>query len=662
MFEMKNGVLHKDGVPQLCLGLSYYPSYHPRKFPVRPEDDRIGELKKDIHDMAQSGFNLVRFAALGELRRVGPGEEGVEVSFPLIDECMKATEKEDIAAQVRLQGYTLNVSGYTDDGMVTAEGRELGQYECFLRASLNHEGIFHDNEDCTAASAKHFMDYKTLVSYQIFNEPAYHNGVDYNPHSIAAWRKWLVEKGLKTEEEARTLEPPRRRPVMTLDARGGQSEDYRDWMYWRMFHYERLNWYLVHMDQVARRVNPRAENMTCHMNCPLTAGAMMLGEDYYRAAEGMEVLGITHYIDCFGENFYWATQVLDATESAAAVFGKHAWLVEYNARTVMPANEWDRETYAAVGAGFKGIMYYQWRADYPYDDAPEPDEFGILFNDRSKTAAFDHAIRMNRLINEKLSEKIARAEKVRGGVAVLFSERANAYCDATEGSAARVSDGMRMSYRRFRKAGVPVDFVRACDLEANPLGVRLLILPVSKKYYPGEELAQIAAFQAAGGKVYEYMFNDGFAEVYFGEGEVRWQEKPDGKGGFTYGLLPVRGVGVDKKRLILHGILQAVDSAEEVLEDVGIAPMFLAEGAKYLDARVLAGPGYHLVCLTNIDTKERSVPAGQELSLSVGLTAKQAVLYTPDEEEVSCPVALRDGRLVVTLPEIRMGAFLLLSD
>ena len=65
-------------------------------------------------------------------------------------------------------------------------------------------------------------------------------------------------------------------------------------------------------------------------------------------------------------------------------------------------------------------------------------------------------------------------EQGRNSIVVIAG--ANAYCDATEGSNAHISDGMRMSYRHFRKAGVPVDFVRACDLEKNPLGVRLLIL------------------------------------------------------------------------------------------------------------------------------------------------------------------------------------------
>ena len=50
-----------------------------------------------------------------------------------------------------------------------------------------------------------------------------------------------------------------------------------------------------------------------------------------------------------------------------------------------------------------------------------------------------------------------------------------------------------------------------------------------------------------------------------------------------------------------------MDSAEEVLQDVGIAPVFTAEGVKRLDARVIAGEGYWIACLTSEQQKYRSV-------------------------------------------------------
>ena len=154
--------------------------------------------------------------------------------------------------------------------------------------------------------------------------------------------------------------------------------------------------------------------LTCHMSCPLVPGATVRGEDYYTTAQGMDILGITCYLVNRGPAFHQSAMTLDACESAAACFGRKAWLIEYNARTDMPPQEWPRETYAALGRGFKGIFYYQWRADLPYPDGPEPEQFGMLYSDGRKASCYDIGVRMNRLVN-RLSEPLAEAEKVRSG-------------------------------------------------------------------------------------------------------------------------------------------------------------------------------------------------------------------------------------------------------
>ena len=55
MYEIKDGILVKDGKKIFALGESYYPSFHEGKYPVPPDGDRIGEMKKDTHikDMTQ---------------------------------------------------------------------------------------------------------------------------------------------------------------------------------------------------------------------------------------------------------------------------------------------------------------------------------------------------------------------------------------------------------------------------------------------------------------------------------------------------------------------------------------------------------------------------------------------------------------------------------
>ena len=106
MYKIKNGLLEKDGKPIYCVGVSYYASYHERKVPVPPEGDRLGEMKKDFKGMADTGFNLVRFAALGDMSYDENGE--IVYKGELTDTLIKEAEKAGIATMIRLQGYTSN--------------------------------------------------------------------------------------------------------------------------------------------------------------------------------------------------------------------------------------------------------------------------------------------------------------------------------------------------------------------------------------------------------------------------------------------------------------------------------------------------------------------------------------------------------------------------
>ena len=45
MYQIKNSILYKDQKKVFVLGQSYYPSFHPCKYPVPPEGDRMGEMK-----------------------------------------------------------------------------------------------------------------------------------------------------------------------------------------------------------------------------------------------------------------------------------------------------------------------------------------------------------------------------------------------------------------------------------------------------------------------------------------------------------------------------------------------------------------------------------------------------------------------------------------
>jgi len=85
MYSMKNGILYQDGKAVFCVGQSYYPSYHAKKVPVPENGDRVGEMKKDIRRMKEAGFNLVRAASIGEVKRV---DGKIEVHTEFIEQLL----------------------------------------------------------------------------------------------------------------------------------------------------------------------------------------------------------------------------------------------------------------------------------------------------------------------------------------------------------------------------------------------------------------------------------------------------------------------------------------------------------------------------------------------------------------------------------------------
>ena len=186
MWNIKNGILHKDGKPIYAIGLSYYPSYREDKVPVPRDGDRIGEMKKDLRRMKECGFNIVRFAALGEVKRVD-GEIVADTEF--IDALMSEADLVDISTMLRLQGYTMNLSGWEDCYMIDQDGNQINRdtWYNFIQNSLHHKGILKDNIDGTVHLAKHYVKYNNLVSFQTYNEPHYPSEqiYDYHPDAIA---------------------------------------------------------------------------------------------------------------------------------------------------------------------------------------------------------------------------------------------------------------------------------------------------------------------------------------------------------------------------------------------------------------------------------------------------------------------------------------------
>lgn len=573
-YRLKNGILYLDGKAVFGIGSHYYPSYHAQKVPVPESGDRIGEMKKDLAEMKAARINIVRTAALGIFT---DGENGLKADFPLGKAIAEETDRLGIALTVRLNGYDNGINEYPDEKMLDEKGESLKKsWSQFLTNSVCHKNAEEDNRKVTELGAEYFGKYKNVVGYQIFNEPAFpsYGFYDYNPCSVEEYKKELLKKGEKPTD------PPRRRPYF--------DEEKDPWINWRLFNTEKFNDYLNYLSAAAKKVNPFAETFTCMTCCPVQIGSSMRGADYFRVAKEMDIMGITLYLDCKGAFYYEHSRVMDYAESAAASFGKHYWLIEYNAKTDMSARDFETETYAAIGSGAKGIMYYQWRGDYVFDDSPEPNGFGMVYNDYTPTEKYPAAMKMHELLY-RIGGSIVKKEKVRQHIGILHSEHANAYYDAVnnggnkeawEGKESNVFSIMGV-YRKFKREFISLSAVRASELNNLPFGLNALIIPAPDGLSVKEQ-KEIEIFENNGGNVYYYdVYLDSFKPSDF---NGRWYDAGEIAEKHGRKIASVKNEKIDLKFLEdeTEYAVAVIDFAEEVRkkEDIEITFQAKTDGEK----------------------------------------------------------------------------------
>ena len=640
-------------------GAGYYASFHPLKYQVPPEGDRIGEMKKDLAAMREIGFNFVRTSALGDVRW-NEAEQKVEMSLPFADETVAEAEKQDLAVLIRLQNYSMALRQDPEDAKTVDEnGTPLGSiYSAFLPHCVNHPGVIADNEIATEAVAKHFSAYPSVVAHLMYNEPAYpYSGFhDYHPESIKAYRRWVVEKGYMTEEQAKDYDPPRKRPI--------SSEGDREWAWWRMFSTEQLSRFLCDMGKWSDKGSPKTESMTCTMPVMLQASGVKLGEDIFAMGDGMDVIGITTYLPNVGQPIWYTMLYLDTLGSASRMNGKHVWAAECNAHISLSQEEWQRETYNLLGSGFKGLIYYQWRADYDNGKGPEIGLFGILHNDRTPSDKYPIVKPCNEMV-ASVAEELATADRFPSQIGILFSQYAYAVCDAayerayTAGQIVannkryipgnfkgyntvtsqynRAAVNLEDVHRDLRQKQIIPQIVRASDLEKNPLGVRAVLVP-NPECISDEEVEMLRKFALAGGYVFLY----------------QPAERNNG-----YLLMP------ESPEIPIHpycnwwGTKQTL-SVEDILVGCKIdRPVRVSCGIDTLTFNILENEKHLIVTLVNYDNFERPI-YDAVLTVDKNLVGTAARFRTVTRDLQITDETVGD-KVRFTLPEVCTGAFVIID-
>jgi hypothetical protein len=333
------------------------------------------------------------------------------------------------------------------------------------------------------------------------------------------------------------------------------------------------------------------------------------GCDFFANAKHMDVVGFTCYFRAMAEEYFQFTLLCDMAECAAAAEGKHAWCIELDARTYIPPHLFSKASYAAVGSGIKGIVYYQWRGDYPARETPNPNSCGFVNYDGTPTENYENACATVAFLN-RLSPLLARAERVYGGVGMLHSDYAAYLADARENPDGQtMADGIRNSYIadqlelyiRLRRTGHDVTLTDAEHLVSNPLGIRVLFVPrlslLSKR-----ERAAVDAFVAEGGRVYHNLFADGYAG---GWGLVEYPEKTP--------------------TTLAERVFVPVYTVEDVLDTCALPPLVHTSDA-CLGTQVLRGEDYTLITVNSLSAARATVGG----RLRVALPFTEAILHTHD--------------------------------
>lgn len=491
MKKISQGILSDNGKRLIALGSHYYPSFHSLKVPVWDEDKRLNEAKIDIKAIKDLGFNVIRFASIGELTLEN---EKIKKDFTFVDSLISIAKDNDLSSLVRLQGYSSNLHNVGYALMQNQDGEDIPlKWDNFIRNCLNNPSVKKEDEEITSLSAKHFKENENIIGFQIYNEPAYPfmGFYDYNPYTLLVWQ----------HETGMTSLPPKNRPK--------NEEELESWTSYRLFNNKCLNDYLVNLGKIAKKEGDKPA-FTCLTPCAIQQGSAIRGSNMFSIAKGMDFLGITIYLSPLGAFAREYNRIIDESDSIARLYDTHAWAIECDAKVDLPPLEYEVIILSLLGAGFKGIMPYQYRADATLVDSPEPNKFGIVYNDLTPTAKYDAVKKMNDFINDN-SEEIASMEALHQEVGIYVSEEMNVYQDALLNSSLNAWKGKEQTaiytnaiYSQLVDNGFFPKFV---NLE-NISKTQVLLMP-SKLGLSAKEKETLEEYQNNGGvlRVYNPLIN-----------------------------------------------------------------------------------------------------------------------------------------------------------
>lgn len=335
---------------------------------------------------------------------------------------------------------------------------------------LDHPAVEEAAHRFLSELATRFRDSRALLGYDIWNECTYYSNdrVPFNRETEQKFRQWLQKRydletlkrrwgrlSLTSWEQVRL---PRQFDLYpdVLDAMKFQADHAQHWMEWRY--------------RVLKAADPN-HLVIAHGNARSWADIAPCAGDDFRAAQGVEVFGYTHYVGQGG------TQLLAADTTRGAANGKPFWRAEavgnskWNLRQIgvsTPARDWMNDPnnirFDALLTMTCGATAYQnprWR---PLLDGPLFGSYGWYGMDGERTPRSEEIKKLAQWSSSPEVSYLWQSQPSQGDVGLLLIEESQAWCTAFFGSSDVYALCFSGAHTAFNAAHISTDVIKPQQL------------------------------------------------------------------------------------------------------------------------------------------------------------------------------------------------------
>ncbi|WP_420454351.1 beta-galactosidase [Rubrivirga sp.] len=513
-------------------GSQYYRAPSPR-----PED-----WDRDHARMAELGFTMVKYWL--QWRWNHPAEDRYD--WDDIDRLMDVADRHGLRVMLNTivdVAPAWVYQKYPDASMVTLAGERIGPQTQphrqigGLGLSLCHAPAQDHMFRWLRAAIERYSDHPALAIWNVGSEPELTQSMaemrlwaddaqkigdmlDYNPHAVAAFRRWLAET---YGGEIDALNTAWKRNYQSFDeAEVPRTRNtFNDLVDWRTFFVDVLGQHVRRRFEVAREADAGRHPLMCHHVFLQGFPTVSTANDPWNVGQTGDLHGITQMDD---------PMMCDVLRSCARgkpiISAEMLMLMGYTLDLphAITADDIKRHVFTGLAANLKGFLFWQYRPETLGREAPT---WGLSHLDGSSTPWLESFAEIGRVLQEH-ADFVLDCEPRPSQVAVLYSPDNQIFTWAATGNEKNATDSILGAHRALYDRNHVVDLVHPVDFEGDTLDqYRVIVAPFP--YWLSAEIAErLKEWVQAGGVL--------IAEAYAGGWDV--------EGGRHHTTVP--GYGLDE--------------------------------------------------------------------------------------------------------------------